>query len=342
MEYLKPPEPLRLSGDIAKQWKLFKQKFELFLEASDPNEKPREDSTKTALLLSLGGDDVLEIYNNFTFTEDAERRDYATVIKKFDEYCAAQVNEIHERYLFRRRVQAEGEPFEPFARDLRHLSKSCNFGVMEESMIRDQIVFGTSDDKVRQKLLRDKDLTLLKAEQVCKAAELSEAQNQIWAREQRQVDRVHTRPVETGASTAFKCSRCGREHGSRNCPAFGRNCRRCGGKNHFAVRCKSKRQVAEVSADEDFTILDVSVDTIESHRDWVVEAQVGSRYMKLKVDTGAQANLLPHSMYRTLQPAAQVRESSSVLRSYGGGVMEFIVKAQPHNTREEETSTGAH
>ncbi|XP_065302513.1 uncharacterized protein [Dermacentor albipictus] len=324
MEFLKPPEPLRLSGDIAKQWKLFKQKFELFLAASVPRDKPRDDSTKTALLLSLGGEDVLEIYNNFTFTEDAERMDYATVIKKFDEYCAAQVNEIHERYLFRRRVQAEGEPFEPFARDLRHLAKSCNFGVMENSMIRDQIVFGTSDDKVRQKLLRDKELTLTKAEQVCKSAELSDAQNQLWAREQRQVDHIQARPKETVASPVFKCSRCGREHGLRNCPAFGRTCRRCGGKNHFAVQCKSNRQVAEVNADEDFTILDVSVDTVKSHRDWVAEALVGSKHITLKVDTGAQANLLPYAMYRALQPAAQIRESNAVLRSYGGGIIKHF------------------
>ncbi|KAH8018231.1 hypothetical protein HPB51_000475 [Rhipicephalus microplus] len=163
-------------------------------------------------------------------------------------------------------------------------------------MIRDHIVFGTSDEKVGQKLLRDKELVLAKAKQVCKTTEFSRARNQIWVHEQRQIDHIAARQKQrkrNGASTVIECSRCGQEHGSRTAPAFGRNCRRCGGKNVFAVRCKSNRQMAEVSANEDFVILHVSLDAIESHPNWVMEAQVGSKHMKLKVDTGAPANLLP-------------------------------------------------
>lgn len=88
---LKPPEHLRLNGDISKNWRLFKQKFELFLTASAPaapKETPTPGPTKLALLLSIAGDDALEVYNNFSFDQGEDRNDYATVIKKFDEYFA--------------------------------------------------------------------------------------------------------------------------------------------------------------------------------------------------------------------------------------------------------------
>ena len=39
-----------------------------------------------------------------------------------------------------------------------------------------------------------------------------------------------------------KCDYCGWSHrrGKRNCPAFGKTCHKCGGKNHFRTVCKSK------------------------------------------------------------------------------------------------------
>lgn len=65
------------------------------MTATGPRNKFRDQATKTAVLLSLEGDDLLEIYN-FTFTEDDQKEDYATLTKKLDGYCAAKVNEVHE------------------------------------------------------------------------------------------------------------------------------------------------------------------------------------------------------------------------------------------------------
>lgn len=318
MEFSKPPEPIRFDGDISKHWQLFKQKFQFFLTASETGPKPRAhgSATKTALLLSLTADTAFEVFNNFNFLEGESKEDYDSVVKKFDEYCAAQHNEVHERYLFRQRVQADGEPSGQFIRDLRNLDRSCNFGVMEDSMIRDQVVYGTNSEKDRKKLLRDNELTLAKAEPVCKAAELSAAQHEVWLQEQRQVDRV--KKTDEEQHSTFRCRRCGRQHGSRNCPAFGRTCGRYGGKNPFEERCKSAKEVAEVqSSEEDFEILDVSIDSVINQRDWIVRAQVANGDLTLKIDTGAQANLLPHSMYRKLDPKAQLTSSNAVLRFYG-------------------------
>lgn len=96
MELVKLPEPLRLEGDIGKRWVLFKQRFELFLTATEPT-KARRAFTKTALLLSITGEEAIEVYNTFSFTKDQDKNDYDVVIKKFDDYCASQVNEVHQR-----------------------------------------------------------------------------------------------------------------------------------------------------------------------------------------------------------------------------------------------------
>ncbi|KAG0423615.1 hypothetical protein HPB47_000616, partial [Ixodes persulcatus] len=51
MDLLKPPDPLRMTGDISKNWKLFKQKVELYLTVVKPHDKPLSSAAKTALLL---------------------------------------------------------------------------------------------------------------------------------------------------------------------------------------------------------------------------------------------------------------------------------------------------
>lgn len=74
MENVKPPEPLNTLSDTGKSCKLFQQRFELFLDATSPD-KPRSEATKTALLLSVVGEDAIEIYN-FSFLGTESKHDY--------------------------------------------------------------------------------------------------------------------------------------------------------------------------------------------------------------------------------------------------------------------------
>ena len=38
------------------------------------------------------------------------------------------------------------------------------------------------------------------------------------------------------------CKFCGRSHNKGECPAFGKLCNACGGKNHFESKCTQKRR----------------------------------------------------------------------------------------------------
>ena len=37
------------------------------------------------------------------------------------------------------------------------------------------------------------------------------------------------------------CDKCGCSHGKRDCPAYGKDCYKCGGKNHFGKMCRSSK-----------------------------------------------------------------------------------------------------
>lgn len=214
MEGFKPPEGLRLSGNLAQNWKKFRQQLDLFLEATEP-EKPRSAKQKAAILLHIAGPDALEVYNTFQCT-DAERGNYNLLLEKFETYCTPRCNETYERYVFRSRMQKEGEPFESYFRDLQLKVQSCNFGALADSMTRDQIVYGTADKKLRERMLREESLTLEKAVQFCKTAELTEKHEKAWEAPKHLLEPVSALLKEVEAQT-FK--RCNRQHEPRRCPA---------------------------------------------------------------------------------------------------------------------------
>lgn len=125
MEGLRPPDHLVFSGNIAENWRKFRQRFELYLEATE-SEKERSQKQKAALLLHVAGPEAIEVFDTFGCTT-TEKESYDTLLQKFESYCQPRTNETFERYLFRKRVQADGEPFESFLRDLQLKAQSCKF-----------------------------------------------------------------------------------------------------------------------------------------------------------------------------------------------------------------------
>ncbi|XP_077516818.1 uncharacterized protein LOC144127784 [Amblyomma americanum] len=193
MTELPPPEPLRVGANVADNWTRFKQRVELYFIATESTEpgRQRSNAQKAAILLHLAGQEAIDVYNTFDLT--AEDKDYDKLVQAFEAYCLPQSNETFERYVFRNRTQAEGEPFEQLYRDLQLKSKTCNFDNLRESMLRDQIVYGTSSKTLREKLLAKKDLTLTTAVEWAKAEEITAAQSKVWS-EDKSVDAANLLP----------------------------------------------------------------------------------------------------------------------------------------------------
>jgi len=76
------------------------------------------------------------------------------------------------RYVFDSRAQKEGESIDHFVSTLRKVAKSCNFcSGLQDSLLRDRIVFGPKELPLRKKLLQERHLTLEKAIDNCKSGD---------------------------------------------------------------------------------------------------------------------------------------------------------------------------
>ena len=122
---LKPPSKLCLSTNIQEAWKLFKQRWISYAVLSCLSAMP--GPVQIALFLHCLDDGALRIYNGFTFASTEEERTIDDIISKFEAYAVGEVNITYERFLFKKRAQAENEPFAQFLGDARRLIKTCNF-----------------------------------------------------------------------------------------------------------------------------------------------------------------------------------------------------------------------
>lgn len=222
---LKPPGPLVLEGDVVTSWKLWIKKFEMYMTAAEYDNK--DDEVKVALLLYCLGEYGLELFETFNLTKE-ERDDYEKVKEAFEEHFVPAINVTFERHKFNSRVQRETEPFENFLFDLRKMAELCDFGILKDQLIKDRIVVGVNSDKLREKLLSHKQLTLHIAIDICKAYELT--QHRLKEMENTaEVDKINI---------VKDCGYCGNNHPKGRCPAYGKFCTVCNAKNHFAIKCR--------------------------------------------------------------------------------------------------------
>ena len=180
-----------------------------------------------------------------------------------DAYFIGETNEIYEAYLFNQRVQEVGESFDSFLASVSSLAKTCNFGTIQDRMIRDTVVVGIKDNTTRKKLLAESKLTLNKCIDICRASETTSKQLKAIntaghpkfktdARDNkgRKISRVQhivqNKPYAQGNRASkppfqIRCKFCHRNHPRKKelCPAWQHKCDNCGGVNHFSVACSS-------------------------------------------------------------------------------------------------------
>ena len=198
------------------------------------------------------------------------------MLAKFSQYCQPRKNIPFERYRFNRRTQEPGETFDQYCTALRKLAAGCDFETITPGeILRDRLVFGIRDSKVRERLLREANLTLPKTEEICRAAESMLAQMKvvsdnadttISAIKVEQDHQGYSDKAMANSKPARECGNCGRKHEQHKrelCPAYGKVCNKCLKPNHFAMKCRSRigraghtrRQIQVIDEDDSDEVL---------------------------------------------------------------------------------------
>ena len=229
-----PPERLELGCNATVKWQLFKHRWANYVTITELN-SPNIDKLKPMFLHCLN-DDALRAYNSFQLSEDAS---IETVIQKFDDFIIGEINVTYERYIFNKRIQAEGETFELFHAEAQRLMNNCKYCEnCRESILRDKIIVGINDKCLQKDLLKVRDLNLKQCIDMCRAHESANKQNMQMKRETVHKILKYTKNFHKNLKT---CKFCGKKHAfvKEKCPALGKTYGKYNKKNHFAAMCSS-------------------------------------------------------------------------------------------------------
>ncbi|XP_031639432.1 uncharacterized protein LOC116351469 [Contarinia nasturtii] len=126
------------------------------------------------------------------------------------------------------------------------------------------------------------------------------------------------------------CSKCALTHKRRECPAYGKICNSCKRGNHFARCCKSKKVDSFVVNDnsnydfddnEEFyigTVEQVSKITESNVYPWLEKINIKGKLISFKVDTGAEIDVLPLSIFKRLIGNVNLIKTGIILKAFGG------------------------
>jgi len=94
-------------------------------------------------------------------------------------------------------------------------------------------------------------------------------------------------------SKKISCKFCGYEHPlEKKCPAWGKTCKRCKQKNHFAKKCSRRATVYNIESEEELE--EMNLVRIQAVKERAVFAKmlVKQQPVRFQIDCGASANII--------------------------------------------------
>lgn len=324
---LPPPSALEIhDANVAEKWKKFRLAWDNYSLATELNKKHKK--VQVAMLLTIIGEEARDVYSTFTDWESEESKQKITpVLDKFAAYCQPRRKIPFERYRFNKRAQEPGESYDQYKTELRKLAENCDFySITTDEILRDRLIFGIRDGKVRERLLRESQLTLEKTDEICRASESTASQmkevsggesvsafeSETKARRRQHKKQDRNKPEEESNKP---CGNCGRRHEPGQCFARGRACNTCGKMGHFASVCRSgklrkervsRTRVKTIEQHEDidseesdvYVISDISAVTLDDSQLVTLKLVNSGSFLRFQPDTGAQCNVIPVHLYK--------------------------------------------
>ena len=173
-----------------------------------------------------------------------------------------------QRFWFNSRSRKAGESIAAYVAKLCRIDQQCNFGATLDKMLHDRLVHGVNDDRIRRKLLQEKDsdLTFTRALSIVLGAEMADHNLREMKKPVKEasagvsvksepVHKVSGKRITTTTTTRAPTARAGSaELACHHCgatqhlaPAKDHVCHKCERRGHLARVCRRSQAKPQAS-----------------------------------------------------------------------------------------------
>ena len=216
---------------------------------------------KVNALVAMAGSGLVDLLISLVQPDSLTDKDYDELITLIDNYYAAGRNEIAESYLFDCRAQNEGETVAEYVVALRKLSVHCNFGTQWSQRLRNRLVSGVRDDRIRNKLLSEgaqltweRAVTIATDADVQNSYAMTHSVQRIGQHAIRNTSNPNRSRSTNQQSRSYKsrennnldynrCFRCLGNHQAASCRFIQAVCHKCKRKGHIRKACGKSQYV---------------------------------------------------------------------------------------------------
>ncbi|XP_014214070.1 uncharacterized protein LOC106643440 [Copidosoma floridanum] len=318
------------------KWERWLRRFEGALAIM----KVTDDKLKATYLLHYVGEKAHDVLCDTFGDATVSTKKYEELTDKLKEMYASVTIEIAENFKFNCRKQQLGESVQDFAMALKKLGASCGFGDFLQKALRNQFVYGLSNQRIQNRLLETKDLTFEKASQIANATELCEKEttqlrgenthaaiNTVYGK--KKIHKKSSKQFNTTKDTDSKkmlCYRCGNANHKANVCTLPKNiiCNACKKQGHLEKICMQKgntpRQIHQIEEDSHVEVVDIlnvfSVEDFQNIEKFVRGLNVNNTEVNFEVDTGVAVSIMFYDRAKQLFPGERVYKSSLQLVTY--------------------------
>ena len=270
----------------------------------------KEGEHKAYVLLWLGrmGRDVFKAWD-----AEASNKTLSALWIYLERHCQPHSNFWLSRINLSRLRQESDEPIDKYIIRLTLQSQRCDFRDKDEMKQRmtEQLIIGVRHQSVQDWMLtQEKMMGLETAVQYIRNYEAKQTDIAIFRHEEKTIDVVnnkyknnnkYNRNKPTSNNNQTTCNNCTKRHekGRRFCPSRESRCNRCHREGHWAVKFKQKQETHNnIHEVRDIESIDkICFDTVYTRSEAYAKLDFMHNgtptNLRVKVDTGAQGNLLP-------------------------------------------------
>ncbi|KAJ1203131.1 hypothetical protein NDU88_006925 [Pleurodeles waltl] len=340
-----PPLFLDSPGKPCMKWKGWLRAFENYIISIDGQGYSPE--RKKYLLFGLLGKAGQEVFDSLPVYVNphgatAPLNEYQEAVRRLELQYAEECNIMVGRHKFALRKQEEGETIEEYIACLRVLAQDCEFAVMTDTYIRDQVVFYCHSKKVQERLLSCRNPSLKDVIAIAKAVErsmvsskelanTSQASNVFYVQDSRKHVPGNSERAASdrgGGRRQLVCYRCGsKDHlaDSRACPAVRKSCSKCRKLGHFAAVCKAKKyntgmkvsSVSENDTDADADMV-LSIDGEDGRvKGPIGSVMIGVIKLPFTADSGSPLTLISDRTFDSKWQDVRLHETDVSPKAFG-------------------------